>query len=250
MAIRNDLWWDKTWNPITGCSPVSEGCEHCWAKRLANRLRGRYGYPQEEPFRVTFHPDKRNDPLRWKKPCRIFVCIMGDFFHHNVPLDWRNEVYRIIEKCPQHIFMFLTKRPQNVTPFWIESPNVWLGVSCENQARADERIPILLQIPAAVRFVSLEPMLGPVDLRFCDEFPDADGCYEDARHGIDWVILGGLSLPGNKIQPPRRAWVDSIVQQCDLAGVPLFIKSNAQYPIERRSFPQEDLHPRKSPVAL
>lgn len=236
---KNDLWWDRTWNPITGCSPISEGCEHCWAKRMANRLRGRYGYPQDEPFRVTFHPDRLNDPLRWKKPCRIFVCSMGDLFHEHVPIDWRYKVYRIIEKCPQHTFIFLTKRPKNIlSRLWIQSqPNIWLIVSVENQARADERIPILLQIPAAVRGISLEPMLGPVDLL---QMHQAAWKGKSGRPVIGWVILGGETGPGAR--PLHPDWVRKIRDDCQAADVPFFMKQMSK----KESIP-EDLLIREFP---
>ncbi len=197
-------WTESTWNTITGCSPVSEGCANCYAKREAEgRLRGKFGYPQDEPFRVTFHgEDRLNDPLRWKRPRKIFVCSMGDLFHEDVPFVWIDKVFQVMSECKQHRFMLLTKRPERMKsyflgfrdeaeekaeqeirskPFWLRLEcdlyrnanaqfrrqplaNVWLGVTAENQERADERIPVLLQIPAAKHFVSVEPMLGHIDL--------------------------------------------------------------------------------------
>ncbi len=200
-------WTDATWNPVTGCTPVSEGCANCYAKRMATRLAGRCGYPKDEPFAVTLHPDRLDQPLHWKKPRMIFVCSMGDLFHEDVPsclldipFDFVNQVFAIAAMCPQHTFQILTKRPERMLEYlttwpnprevedrrdaveirmnsehelshqryWVIDtwplPNIWLGVTCENQAAADERIPLLLQCPAAVRFVSIEPMLEAVDV--------------------------------------------------------------------------------------
>ncbi len=215
-------WCEETWNPITGCTPTSEGCEHCYAKRMAEtRLRGRCGYDEEHPFKVTFHKSRMDQPFRWKNPRKIFVCSMGDLFHDDVfnlsnsstvdyafgsftkRTDWPmlDAVLTIMERAKQHTFLILTKRPENMLKYFSavqksnqeyadsfhkcpteamrNSPcariaklkaknpipsNVFLGVSVENQQRADERIPILLNIPAKVRFVSVEPMLGSVDL--------------------------------------------------------------------------------------
>jgi protein gp37 len=204
---------------------------------MANRLRGRYGYPKDNPFRVTFHPERLEEPLQWKKPSRIFVVSMGDLFHEDAELYWHVKIMQIIRKCPHHTFFFLTKRPErmkDVLFHWF-APNIanlYLGVSVENQKTADERIPILLQIPAAKRFVSVEPMLQNILIKWWLE-----GNHE-SRNRIDWVICGGLSLPGGKIQPPQKEWIDSLIEQCDGAGVPIFIKPNAGYPIERREFPK------------
>jgi protein gp37 len=157
-------WTEYSWNPVSGCTPISEGCQNCYAKRMANRLRGRCGYPADEPFKVTLHKDRLEEPLRLKKPRRVFVCSMGDLFHEDVPGWMRFEVMDIILQAKQHTFLILTKRPANMKEFfeWYYSKtgrtietikNLWLGVTAENQQRADERIPILLQIPAAVRFI-------------------------------------------------------------------------------------------------
>lgn len=183
MSDSKIEWTEKTWNPVTGCTPVSEGCANCYAKRMANRLRGRCGYPEDDPFSVTFHKNRLDEPFRGK-PSRYFVCSMADLFHEHVPIQTILTVFDHAEQAALkfgHIFIFLTKRPKRMRQAvekWLElgRPIVgssaennpfpfWLGVTAENQARADERIPILLQIPAAVRFVSVEPMLGPVDLR-------------------------------------------------------------------------------------
>jgi len=234
-------WATESWNPITGCSPVSEGCENCYARRMAYRLRGRFGYPKDDPFKITFHPDKIEKPLHWKKPRVIFVCSMGDLFHKDVPHHTYienevtvNHIYLTSKKCPQHIFLILTKRPKVMKSFfsWITAfggkipDNLWLGVSVENQQRADERIPILLQIPAAKRFVSIEPMLGPVniinkpwwDWRYTYSFYPK----EYVKKPIDWVICGGESGPGARPMHPN--WPRSIREQCREAEVPFFFK--------------------------
>lgn len=160
-------WAEKSWNPLSGCSPVSEGCANCYAERMAKRLAGRYGYPKDEPFRVTDHDDRFQDPIKWKKPRRIFVCSMGDLFHEAVRESDIGLVIYMMRRANWHSYMILTKRPQRMLHFFANkewnNDHIWLGVSVENQKRADERIPILLQIPAKVRFVSAEPLLDNID---------------------------------------------------------------------------------------
>lgn len=260
MGITKIEWCDKTWSPVTGCTPISEGCAHCWAKRMANRLRGRYGYLKDDPFKATFHPDRLDGPLCWKKPSRIFVCSMGDLFHEGVG---EIEIYRIFDVMAanqNHTFLVLTKRPKRmadiidridfITPDELKHlkkpgcslspypssgifhkrkplPNFWLGVSVENQRTADERIPILLQIPAAKRFVSVEPLLGPVDLwtYLLGELPptysNPEGNLRDTPL-LNWVICGGETGPGAR--PMRPDWARSLRDQCQTASVPFFFK--------------------------
>lgn len=209
---------DKTWSPITGCTAVSAGCENCYARRMANRLRGRYGYPQDEPFKVTLHADRLDQPLYWRKPRRIFVCSMGDLFHKHVPSYFMNEVLVRCVRQSRHQFLLLTKRPERMLKCFSTMekihPNLWLGVSVENQETADERIPILLQIPAAVRFVSVEPMLGPVDINRDWHTPV-----------IDWVICGAETGPGAR--PMDIQWAYSLGDQCVDADVPFFFKKDS-----------------------
>lgn len=177
-------WADEVWNPITGCSPISAGCKNCWARRMAKRLAGRYGYPEApHQFDVTLHPERLEQPLQWHKPRHVFVCSMGDLFHRDVSSGHTQRVFQQIAQTPQHTYLILTKRPHRMKMFFVNNtdvngylhmwngykakrpfPNTWLGVSVENQKTADERIPLLLQIPAAVRFVSYEPALGPIDI--------------------------------------------------------------------------------------
>ena len=176
MAKSKIEWTDRVWNPVTGCTPISEGCDNCYAERMSKRLAGRCGYPKDDPFKVTLHPDRLDQPARWKKPSKVFVCSMGDLLHENLLFQFIKKVWDVTVKCPQHTFIFLTKRPERMLRFaqWMagtdhisiaEWPrNCWIGVTAENQQRADERIPILLQIPAAVRFVSVEPLLSAIDI--------------------------------------------------------------------------------------
>lgn len=223
-------WTDRVWNPITGCSHISEGCLHCYAKRMANRLKGRYGYPQDNPFEVTFHPDRLEEPLHYKKPSMIFVCSMGDLFHDNTDNEWLKDIFATIRACPYHTFIILTKRPQNINPkyfatFPLSYKHVWLGVSVENQKIADERIPILLSIPAEKRFVSVEPMLEEIDLWEYLQFfiyKSRCNCCKDEHKYLDWVICGGETGPGARTIHP--GWVRSLRDQCETAKVPFFFK--------------------------
>ena len=236
MADTKIEWADKVWNPVTGCSKVSPGCANCYADRMAKRLAGRFGYPKDEPFRVTWHPDRLLEPYRWKKPRSFFVCSMGDLFHEDVHFKNIARIWDVMFDCsftefkpPHHIFIVLTKRPQRMKQFFhhlnsigrrADYPNIWLGVSVENQKTADERIPILLQIPAKVRFVSIEPMLGPVDLFKFINFNKANPL---ARwHDIDWVILGGETGPKARSMEPD--WARSVRHQCQEARIPFFFK--------------------------
>lgn len=276
-------WTDYTWNPTTGCTPVSEGCTNCYARRISHRLRGRFGYPADEPFRVTLHPERLREPIGLRKPRRIFVVSMGDLFHEDVPDSFIDQVFAVMALCPEHAFQVLTKRPERMLEYCSYShrdseimaridqlipgsfrqpqgwefipggrgeqglyelgywegplrwplPNVWLGVTCENQAAADERIPTLLQTPAAVRFVSVEPMLRPVKMDYLWLHPECSAWYTDGmtrgQHplrgvakGLDWIICGGETGPGAR--PMHPDWVRSLRDQCQAAGVPFLFK--------------------------
>ena len=251
MADTRIEWAHKVWNPITGCSPVSEGCQNCYARRMANRLRGRCGYPKENPFKVTLHPERLDEPLKWRKPRKVFVCSMSDLFHPDVPFDYITQVFDVmcswrwpnkeaerigdesLLEDPGHTYMVLTKRPERVQDWlqWLfeywpgDSPvnvnlsaeghfgrHIWFGVTAENQQRADERIPILLQIPATVRFVSVEPLLGPVDLTNIIIGPNR----------LDWVICGSETGPNRR--EACIEWIGNLCDQCEHAGVPFFLK--------------------------
>lgn len=233
MAMTKIDWCNRVWNPITGCSPVSEGCRNCYAQRMANRLKGRYGYPKDDPFRVTFHPERLEEPLHWKKPSKIFVCSMGDLFHEDVDSYWHVKIMQIIRKCPYHIFLFLTKRPEKMKDIlfhWFvpNIPNLWLGVSVEDQSTADKRIPILLQIPAAKRFVSCEPLLNSIDIKSYLPGTVWGGFRENPSTvkiilGIDWLIVGGETGPGAR--PLNPDWIRSLRDQCQTVGMPFFFKN-------------------------
>ncbi len=236
MSDTKIEWADKVWNPVTGCSKVSEGCRNCYANRMAKRLAGRYGYPIDDPFHVTMHPVRLGEPLRWKKAQRVFVCSMGDLFHDDIPPIFIKLVFNTIERCPQHTFLILTKRPRRAyeilagnTMFCLQDPlpNLWIGVSVEDQKTANERIPILLQVPAAKRFVSVEPMLGSVSLSsylLVGEHACSPSCDYTGHPApkLGWVICGGETGPAAR--PLHPDWVRNIRNQCVAAEVPFFFK--------------------------
>lgn len=235
-------WTDKVWNPVTGCTKVSAGCKNCYAERIAGRRLPAGGFVDRAFTDVRCHPERLDAPLRWRKPRRVFVNSMSDLFHEDVPAQFIGNVFNVCSRCPQHTFQVLTKRPERmrriigaVPP----PPNVWLGVSVEDQATADERIPLLLQTPAAVRFVSYEPALGPVRLTSItdgtfgrDALRVDDNSLGWPEKHIDWVIVGGESGPGAR--PCDVAWVRSVVEQCRAAGVPCFVKQLGARPVGLR----------------
>lgn len=246
MGTSTIEWTDETWNPVTGCDRTSPGCDHCYALTLAKRLNAmgnpryqRHGDPKTSGpgFGVTLHPDKLDDPLRWRRPRRVFVNSMSDLFHPDVPAEFIVEVYARMVAAGQHTFQVLTKRPQRMAtllsaPIFEQSvqeavwrlqthmfagfpyPSVWLGTSIEN-ARYAFRADHLRATPAKVRFLSLEPLLGPLpNLNLTD---------------IDWVIVGGESGPGAR--PVDPVWVYEIRDQCAEAGVAFFFKQwGGRYP--------------------
>ena len=275
-------WTDSTWNPIRGCSRVSEGCRNCYAEKVAYRFSGSgqayeglvqvrktVTYPEGTRIpqwngQVQFVAKHLLDPLKWKEPRRIFVNSMSDLFHENVSDEWIDLIFGVMAHSPQHTFQILTKRPERMMA-WASAkdrvvtvydalvdsniaddrkadelicrgqdrilkphpeygysfdcrwplPNVWLGVSVENQAAADERIPLLLQTPAAVRFISAEPLLGPVEIS-SHRYPAL------WTTKLGWVIVGGESGPGAR--PMHPDWARSLRDQCQAAGVPFFFK--------------------------
>lgn len=298
MGERTNIeWTNATWNPIIGCTRVSPGCQNCYAERMAARFSGP-GLPYESVAEMTPQgprwmgvrclPERLDEPLRWRKPRRIFVCSMSDLFHPDVPDEFIATVFGVMSLAGQHKFQVLTKRPERMLLWFAKHflgacqaetaslgglftpgghdriyntqainswplPNVWLGVSVEDQCRADERIPLLLQVPAAVRWLSMEPLLGPVDLTSV-EWPNKGGHRVDVlrrgywnaegwiyggpsaalgaprgmftnhsdMEGIDWVVVGGESGPGAR--PMHPDWVRSIRDQCQAAGVPFLFK--------------------------
>ena len=234
-------WTDATWNPVRGCTKVSPGCAHCYAETFAERFRGVPGHPYEQGFDLRLVPEKLAEPLGWKKPLRVFVNSMSDLFHEDVPRRFILEVFAVMACADRHTFQVLTKRPERmaeITSGMIEPDgkpplpleNVWLGTSVENQKFADERIPHLLRCPAAVRFLSCEPLLGPLDLTSIRELR-AEGFMRplDGRFNkLDWVIVGGES--GHGARPCDIAWIRSIITQCRAAGVPCFVKQLGSNP--------------------
>jgi len=236
-------WCEKSWNPITGCSPVSEGCQNCYARRMSNRLKGRYGYPKDEPFKVTFHPDRLEEPLYWKKSSRIFVCSMGDLFHEDVNFDWIMKILDVICVMQEHIFLILTKRPARMMELWFNIgktkrdygdfeiwpyPNLWLGVSISTNKDL-WMVETLLQISAAKRFVSVEPMLVAISL---DRYLFKAGYLKSNEYffnenRLDWVICGGETGPKARLMHPN--WTRSLRDQCQAAEVPFFFKRWGDY---------------------
>jgi protein gp37 len=270
-------WTDATWNPIRGCSRVSEGCRNCYAERVAARFSGP-GQPYEglaimmQPVGGAAHPhwtgkvrlieDAVNAPLHWRTPRRVFVNSMADLFHEKVPDQWIDRIFAVMAMRSRHTFQVLTKRPDRMRAYmekallagvpspsgesfniqriggaiWMVAPqvrtklknswpipNVWLGVSVEDQAAANERIPLLLHTPAAVRFVSYEPALGPVDFTAIRR-TGGDGIIRPCNACVllDWIICGGESGPGAR--PMHPDWARVVRNQCAAAGVPFFFK--------------------------
>jgi protein gp37 len=275
MATKIE-WTDEVWNPVTGCSKVSEGCRNCYAERLSHR----FGWT-EKPWtaanavtNVQIHPERLEIPLHWLKPRKVFVNSMSDLFHEQVPFEFIKSVFTTMNIARTHTFQVLTKRPERMLNFinwYIENyfmddssfldafPNVWLGVSVENQQVANKRIPLLLQTPAAVRFLSCEPLLGPIDLTRIDlgdqltrgygkrrilwnaltgwesqyasgELPDSVNhpkSMVNLGSRIHWVIVGGESGPNAR--PMHPDWVRSIRDQCQEVGVPFFFKQFGEW---------------------
>ena len=181
-------WTERVWNPITGCTKISAGCKNCYAERMAKRLKGRYGYPTNNPFKVTFHQDRLNQPFKWKKPSKIFVCSMGDLFHENIDIYSRiySNIFYTISQCEEHLFLILTKRPKNMKRVFefYHNPhfnNVWLGVTAENQAMADIKIPVLLQIPAIKYFAVIAIVFNDAKNLRGDQLVPAAGHWRNAK---------------------------------------------------------------------
>jgi len=319
MAQKSKIeWTEKTWNPVTGCTKVSQGCKNCYAETFANRKMGEWGKPFAEHrpdgviinrcrkfTDVVCHTDRLNQPLKWRKPAKVFVNSMSDLFHEDVPFEFINKVFAVMVNADKHIFQILTKRPEralkyfnwamdqkrgttleiwkklmehyyhrdirNLSPgsiceieaagtqiptstkefrlkkYNLPFKNVWIGVSVEDQKTADERIPLLLQIPAAIRFLSCEPLLGEIDInRFIGArtfkckcgYHDTESeltylgkdkyycknCEErcDIHPAIYWVICGGES--GHGARPMHPDWARKLRDDCQAAGVPYFFK--------------------------
>ena len=230
-------WTDRTWNPTVGCSRVSEGCRNCYAERMAGtRLAHLPDYAGTTHHNAAGKPvwtgkvnlleHRLDDPRHWKKPCRVFVNSMSDLFHEEIPFDFIDHVYGIMAHTPQHIFQVLTKRPERMLEWsrltrhfidpkiWEYGRNIWLGVSVERQEEADKRIPLLIQVPAEVHFLSCEPLIAPLDIaRFLP--------------AVSWVIVGGESGPGARQM--RHWWAQELRNQCILYRIPFFFKQWGEY---------------------
>lgn len=224
-------WTDATWNPVTGCSKVSPGCEHCYAERLSHRF-GWTQQPWTAPHaaaNVRWHADRLQQPRQWRRPRRIFVNSLSDLFHPAVPDTFLGAVFATMQATPRHTYQILTKRPARMRE-WMQQPppevagapwpppNVWLGVSVEDARRADERIPVLRDTPAAIRFLSCEPLLGPLDLTGALGAPGA-------APEIAWVIVGAESGP--QARAMDDAWVRTIRDACLQSGTAFFFKQRA-----------------------
>lgn len=207
-------WTDATWNPVTGCTRLTRGCDRCYAARFAERFRGTPGHPFEQGFTLKLRPERLSQPLSWKRPRRIFVNSMSDLFHKDIPVKFIDKVFDTMEAADHHVFQVLTKRSSLMKNYLLRRyrqtvapQHIWCGVSVEDHV-ATARIRHLRKAPVAVRFLSIEPLLGPVgaiDLR-----------------GISWVIVGGESGP--KARPMKRRWVLDIRDNCRRAGVDFFFK--------------------------
>jgi protein gp37 len=235
-------WTDATWNPVRGCTKVSAGCAHCYAETLMERFRGVPGHPFEHGFDLRLVPEHLHDPLTWKRPRRIFVNSLSDLFHEEILQSYLEWVCDVMLRANWHVFQVLTKRAGRMAAMLkgplrtaAKAKHIWWGVSVENQQAADERVPLLLQAPAAVRFVSCEPLLGPVDLRSIhagDAGPDGNKwmdalvelyCGDPTMgRGLDWVIVGGES--GRGARPMHPQWARDIRDQCSATGTPFFFK--------------------------
>ncbi len=257
MAENSKIeWTDATWNPIRGCSVVSSGCKNCYAMQVAARFSGAGQAYEDLAYRnesgahwtgkVAFVDKHLEDPLRWKRPRRIFVNSMSDLFHPEVKFDWLNRIFDVMERASQHTFQILTKRPDLMRCYVgdrfderkVVAPNIWFGVSVEDQRSADERIPDLINTPAAVRWLSCEPLLEAVDL---SEYFDCSNVLENWPFGkvyapsgepfngklIHWVVVGGES--GHGARPMHPDWARSLRDQCVAANVPFFFKQHGEW---------------------
>ena len=237
MGDRTGIeWTDATWNPVRGCTRVSEGCRFCYAERIAARFSGP-GKPYAGLARMTASGPRwtgkarlikkhLEDPIRWRRPRRVFVNSMSDLFFERIPVDWIQSILDVMLQSPQHSFQVLTKRERRMSEvvprlrlqdgrLWKDDPpsHIWLGVSVENQEMADRRIPVLARTPAAIRFLSVEPLIAPVKLR-------------GLLNGIHWVIVGAESGPGAR--PMQMDWVRAVRDECVAAGLAFFFKQAVQ----------------------
>lgn len=251
MADKTGIaWTDATWNPVTGCTKVSDGCTNCYAETLALRLQAMGSPKYADGFAVRTHERALAIPLRWREPRRVFVNSMSDLFHVDVPTEFIDRVFAVMALSPWHTYQVLTKRPQRAANYlnnvprvltaimaqmqtltgqtdaaltW-PLPNVWIGTSVEDQ-RAAHRIDALLRCPAAVRFLSCEPLIGPLSIErwLTPKFPPGDPRYEESGgRGVDWVIVGGESGPG--FRPLDLDWARALRDECAAGAVSFFFK--------------------------
>ncbi|RKY03802.1 MAG: hypothetical protein DRP56_10800 [Planctomycetota bacterium] len=211
MATQSAIeWTESTWNPVSGCTKISAGCLNCYAERMAKRLKAMGQSRYKHGFKVTLHPEALKEPYRWKKSRVVFVNSMSDLFHEKIPLAFIQKVFTVMNENPQHTFQILTKRSERLrelSPLLNWSSNIWMGVTVEDNDNT-HRMDDLRVVPATVKFLSIEPLLGAV--------PGMN------LEGIDWVIVGGESGPGAR--PMQEGWVLQIKDQCDDASVPFFFK--------------------------
>jgi len=211
LADRSRIeWTEATWNPVTGCDEVSPGCAHCYAKTFAERWRGTPGHPYEQGFDLRLWPERLDQPLKWKRPRMIFVNSMSDLFHEDIPNSYVGKVFDVMVRAKQHTFQILTKRHERLAELAPDLPwpeNVWMGVSIENR-RFVHRADCLRQIPAAVRFISAEPLLGPLE-----------GLNLD---GIHWLIVGGES--GARHRAMKLEWAQELRNRCNEEDIAFFFK--------------------------
>lgn len=210
MATSSIEWTELTWNPTTGCDKISAGCKHCYAEVMTRRLQAMGVTKYQDGFAVRCHEDALDIPRSWRKPSVVFVNSMSDLFHDDVPLAFIKKVFKTMNECPQHVFQVLTKRAarlEEVASSLKWTPNIWMGVSVENES-VTWRIDHLRKVPATVRFLSCEPLIGPL--------PQLD------LAGIHWAIVGGES--GFKPRPMSPEWVSQIHRQCDAYDVAFFFK--------------------------
>jgi len=211
MALKSKIeWTENTWNPVTGCTKLSEGCENCYAHKMALRLQKMGNEKYGNGFTVTLHEYCLNDPLSWKKPSRVFVNSMSDLFHEDIPLEFIRRVFDVMNHAPQHTFQILTKRANRLAELCAQltwTPNIWQGVTVEN-SRNISRIEYLRSVPAQIKFISFEPLIGDV------------GCVN--LFGIDWAIVGGESGPRARYLDEQ--WVINLKRQCDEQNTLFYFK--------------------------
>lgn len=210
MRTTKIEWTERTWNPVTGCTKISKGCEHCYAETMSRRLYAIGNPKYKNGFQSTIHPEELHEPMKWVKPSTIFVCSMSDLFHKDVPFEFIDKVFGVIKSTPQHNYQILTKRADRMAEYFSSRnipPNAWLGVTVEI-ARTKSRIDFIRNLHAPIRFISCEPLLedlGELDLI-----------------GINWVIVGGES--GVQARPMKEEWVLNIKKQADTLHIPFFFK--------------------------